>query len=77
MSVDALRLLIITLTSFCIISVVAAALVAYFILGGRTAFAYISAIKELVLVALGIVGGAVTGHHVGSDRRKPPEEPNP
>jgi hypothetical protein len=70
MNIDALRLLIIGLVAFCALTVVSDAIIGYLITGGRTFSILIQAHKEIMLLALGILGGAVTGHHVGSKRKE-------
>ena len=73
--IDALRLLIIGLVAFCSLTVVSDAIIGYLITGGRTFSILIQAHKEIMILALGILGGAVTGHHIGADKRKPEDKP--
>jgi len=76
MGVDALRLLIIGLVFFCCLVIVCSTVMGYTAITGRTFSQFISSGKEMVLVALGILGGVVTGHVLPTvDRRKQTEEP--
>ena len=54
-NIDCTKILIISLIFFCTVAIVSAALLAYFLSGGRTAALYFTTIKDLCLVALGAI----------------------
>jgi mannose/fructose/N-acetylgalactosamine-specific phosphotransferase system component IIC len=70
MNVDAIRLLIICLSIFCCLSLICSTAISYLVTGGRVASMFTTAVKEEVLVALGILGGLVTGHGIGIVERR-------
>ena len=70
LNIDAIRLLIIGLLLYCSLVMLCVTFLGYTMLGGRTFSTLIIHAKDMILVALGILGGLVTGHGVGTVERR-------
>jgi hypothetical protein len=73
MNIDAIRLLIIGLLLYCSLVMLCITFLGYTMIGGRTFSTLIVHGKDMILVALGILGGLVTGHTIGGVERRKPE----
>ena len=69
-NIDAIRLLIIGLLLYCSLVMLCITFLGYTMIGGRTFSTLVVHGKDMILVALGILGGLVTGHGVGASERR-------
>ena len=70
MNIDAIRLLIIGLLLYCSLVMVCITFLGYTMIGGRTFSTLVVHGKDMILVALGILGGLVTGHSVSNIEKR-------
>ena len=70
MNIDAIRLLIIGLLLYCSLVMLCITFLGYTMIGGRTFSTLVIHGKDMILVALGILGGLVTGHSVSNIEKR-------
>lgn len=70
MNIDAIRLLIIGLLLYCSLVMLCITFLGYTMIGGRTFSTLVVHGKDMILVSLGILGGLVTGHGIGTIERR-------